>query len=150
LCDEDKDPREEFTQSLLNALGTEGSIVIYTNYETGVLNSIIEHFPQYTDELWAIIDRFKDLHAIIKNNYYHPKFYGSFSLKYLLPALVSEMSYDKLSIQDGMQASLEYLRMIDPKTSEDEKAGIRTDLLTYCGQDTEAMINIRDELLNRT
>jgi hypothetical protein len=60
------------------------------------------------------------------------------------------MSYDKLSIQDGMQASLEYLRMIDPKTSEDEKAGIRTDLLTYCGQDTEAMINIRDELLNRT
>jgi hypothetical protein len=150
LCDEDKDPREEFTQSLLDALGTAGSIDIYTSYETGVLNSIIEHFPQYTDELWAIIDRFKDLHAIIKNNYYHPKFYGSFSLKYVLPALVPEMSYDKLSIQDGMQASLEYLRMIDPKTSEDEKAGIRTDLLTYCGQDTEAMIKIREVLLNRS
>ena len=149
LCNADKDPREEFTRTLLEALGTEGSIVIYTTYETGVLNSIIEHFPQYTDELWAIIDRFKDLHAIIKNNYYHPKFYGSFSLKYILPALVPEMSYDKLSIQDGMQASIDYLRMIDSATPEEEKATIRNDLLIYCGQDTLAMVKIRDELLGR-
>jgi hypothetical protein len=147
LCKEDKDPREEFTQTLIDALGTEGSIVIYTSYETGVLNSIVEHFPHYADELWAIIDRFRDLHAIIRNNYYHPNFYGSFSLKYVLPALVPEMSYDKLSIQDGMQASLEYLRMMDPETPEEEKTRLRTDLLTYCGQDTEAMIKIRDELL---
>jgi predicted RecB family nuclease len=149
LCNEDKDPREEFTQTLLDALGTEGSIVIYTSYETGVLNSIIEHFPQYADKLQAIIDRFVDLYAIIRNNYYHPKFYGSFSLKYVLPALLPEMSYDKLSIQDGMQASLEYLRMIHPDTPEDEKTTIRDDLLTYCGQDTLAMVKIRDELLSR-
>lgn len=149
LCNEDKDPREEFTQTLLDALGTAGSIVIYTSYETGVLNSIIEHFPQYADKLQAIIDRFVDLYAIIRNNYYHPKFYGSFSLKYVLPALLPEMSYDKLSIQDGMQASLEYLRMIHPDTPEDEKTTIRDDLLTYCGQDTLAMVKIRDELLSR-
>jgi hypothetical protein len=149
LCNEDKDPREEFTQTLLDALGTEGSIVIYTSYETGVLNSIIEHFPHYADELWAIIDRFKDLHAIIRNNYYQPKFYGSFSLKYVLPALLPEMSYEKLSIQDGMQASLEYLQMIDSVTPEDEKSKIRDDLLTYCRQDTLAMVKIRDVLLSR-
>jgi hypothetical protein len=59
------------------------------------------------------------------------------------------MRYDKLSIQDGMQASLEYLRMIDPGTDEKEKAPIRADLLAYCGQDTLAMIKIRDELLSR-
>ena len=150
LCNEDKDPREEFTQTLLDVLGTEGSIVIYTSYETGVLNSLIEHFPQYADELQSVIDRFVDLYAIIKRNYYHRKFYGSFSLKYVLPALVPEMSYDKLTIQDGMQASLDYLRMIDSTTPEDEKARIRSDLLTYCGQDTLAMVKIRDELLNLT
>lgn len=148
LCNEDKDPREEFTQTLLDALGIEGSIIIYTSYETGVLNSIVEHFPHYADEIWAIIDRFKDLHAIIRNHYYHPKFYGSFSLKYVLPALVPEMGYDKLSIQEGMQASLEYLRMIDSATPEDEKTRIRSDLLTYCGQDTLAMVKIRDALLS--
>jgi predicted RecB family nuclease len=149
LCNEDKDPREEFTQTLLDALGTEGSIVIYTSYETGVLNSLIEHFPQYADKLQSVIDRFKDLYAIIRNHYYHPKFYGSFSLKYVLPALVPEMSYENLSIHEGMQASLDYLRMIDSSTPEDEKARIRSDLLTYCGQDTLAMVKIRDELLSR-
>ena len=149
LCNEDKDPREEFTQTMLDALGTKGSIVIYTSYETGILNSLIEHFPQYADELQSVIDRFVDLYAIIKRHYYHPKFYGSFSLKYVLPALVPEMSYENLSIQDGMQASLDYLRMIDAKTPKDEKAGIRDDLLTYCGQDTLAMVKIRDELLKR-
>jgi predicted RecB family nuclease len=149
LCNEDKDPREEFTTSLLDALGTEGSIVIYTSYETGVLNSLIAHFPQYADELQSVIDRFVDLYAIIRRNYYHPKFYGSFSLKYVLPALVPEMSYENLSIQDGMQASLDYLRMIDPETPEDEKVNIRDDLLIYCGQDTLAMVKIRDELLSR-
>jgi hypothetical protein len=149
LCNEDKDPREEFTQTMLDALETKGSIVIYTSYETGILNSLIEHFPQYAEELQSVIDRFVDLYAIIKRHYYHPKFYGSFSLKYVLPALVPEMSYENLSIQDGMQASLDYLRMIDSETSEDEKAKIRQDLLTYCGQDTEAMVVIRYELLKR-
>jgi hypothetical protein len=150
LCNEDKDPREEFTQTMLDALGTRGSIVIYTTYETGILNSLIEHFPQYAGELQSVIDRFVDLYAIIKRHYYHPKFYGSFSLKYVLPALVPEMSYENLSIQDGMQASLDYLRMIDSETSHDEKARIRAELLTYCGQDTLAMVKIRDELLDKT
>jgi hypothetical protein len=147
LCSEDKDPREEFTRALLNALETAGSIVIYTRYETGVLNSLIAHFPQYAEKLQSFIERFIDLHAIIRNNYYHPKFYGSFSLKHVLPALLPEMTYDKLSIQDGIQAALEYLRMIDSSTASEEKDRIRKDLLTYCGQDTLAMVKIREVLL---
>jgi hypothetical protein len=149
LSNEDKDPREEFTQTLIDALGTEGNVVIYTSYEIGVLNSIIAHFPQYADKLQSVIDRFIDLYAIIRRHYYHPRFYGSFSLKYVLPALVPEMSYDKLSIQDGIQASLNYLRMIDRDTDEKEKVTIREDLLTYCAQDTLAMVKIRDILLSR-
>jgi len=149
LCNQNNDPREEFTRTLIDALGNEGSIVVYTSYETGVLNALIEHLPQYADRLQTIIDRFVDLYAIIRRNYYHPKFYGSFSLKCVLPALVPEMSYEKLAIQDGMQASLEYLRMIDPATPAAEKDAIRNNLLTYCGQDTEAMVKIRNELLGR-
>jgi hypothetical protein len=150
LCNEDRDPREEFTKTLLDALGTRGSIVIYTSYETGVLNSLIEHLPEYADELQSVIERFIDLYKIIKDNFYAPRFYGSFSLKFVLPALVPEMSYDKLSIQEGLQASLDYLRMIDPATPEDEKSKIREDLLVYCGQDTLAMVKIREELLGKS
>ena len=32
LCDEDKDPREEFTSTLTDALGENGTIFIYTTY----------------------------------------------------------------------------------------------------------------------
>jgi hypothetical protein len=65
----------------------------------------------------------------------------------VLPALLPEMTYDKLSIQDGIQAALEYLRMMDSSTSSAEKDKIKKGLLTYCGQDTLAMVKIREELL---
>ena len=92
-------------------------------------------------------DRFVDLCALIKTHYYHPAFHGSFSLKYVLPALVPDMDYQNLAIQEGGMASLEYLRMIDPKTLAAEKKEIRKNLLAYCGQDTLAMVRIREVLL---
>ena len=41
-----------------------------------------------------------------------------------------EVNCDKLSIRGGMQASLEYLRMIAPEIPADGKTRIRSDLLT--------------------
>jgi hypothetical protein len=39
--------------------------------------------------------------------------------------------------------------MLDPSTPPGEKERIKTDLLTYCGHDTLAMVRIREELLKR-
>ena len=39
--------------------------------------------------------------------------------------------------------------MIDPETPLEDKEKIKKDLLTYCGQDTLAMLKIREELLKR-
>ena len=149
LCGEDKDPREEFARTLLEALGTNGSIVTYTTYEEGVIRGIAEDFSQYRDQLLALLGRVKDLHAIIRRNYYHPGFHGSFSLKSVLPALLPEMDYKNLEVQEGQQAGLEYLRMINNSTPFHEKEKIRKALLTYCGHDTLAMLKIREELLKR-
>ncbi len=149
LCPEDKNPAEEFTRTLLEALDTTGTIFIYTAYEKGIIKELADHLPRYQQQLNAISDRFKDLYAIIKRNFYQPKFYGSFSLKSVLPALVPDMSYKSLSIQEGSQASLEYLKMIDPDTLAEEKERIKNDLLAYCGQDTLALVKIREELLKR-
>ena len=80
LCEEDKDPREEFARTLLGALGRKGSIVTYTDYEEGVIKGLAEDFPQYHGQLLATLDRVKDLHAVIRKHYYHPGFHGSFSL----------------------------------------------------------------------
>ena len=57
------------------------------------------------------------------------------------------MDYRYLSVQEGQQAALEYLRMIDPTTLDEKKQGIRKALLEYCGQDTLAMAKIREVLL---
>jgi hypothetical protein len=149
LCLEDKDPREEFAISLVDALGSEGTIFIYTNYETRIIKALADHMPEYSDRLLAVIDRFKDLHAIIRKHFYHPRFNGSFSLKAVLPALVHDMDYNELAIQEGNQASLEYLRMMDPSTPIEEKEMIKKELLTYCGYDTLALVKIREELLIR-
>ncbi len=97
----------------------------------------------------ALLTRIKDLHKIIRRNYYHCGFHGSFSLKSVLPALIPEMNYQNLEIQEGQLAGLEYPRMIDPSASNDEKEKIKEDLLTYCGHDTLAMLKIREELLKR-
>jgi hypothetical protein len=59
------------------------------------------------------------------------------------------MKYDRLAIQEGSMASLQYLRMLDPSTPSEEKEKIRKDLLAYCGHDTLAMVKIREELLKR-
>ncbi len=97
----------------------------------------------------ALQDRFKDLQAITKKHFYMSEFHGSFSLKSVLPALVHDMSYKDMAVQEGGQASLEYLRMLDPSTADEEKKKIKGDLLTYCGYDTLAMVKIRDAFLNR-
>lgn len=150
LNESDTDPRERFVESLLDTLGGRGTIFVYSSYEKSIIKSLADHYGQLSDELHAIIDRFNDLEVIIRNNYYHPQFYGSFSIKKVLPALVPDMSYKNLEIQEGEQASLEYLKMIDSKTSVDDKKRIKNDLLAYCKQDTLAMVRIREELLKKS
>ena len=149
LCVEDKDPRNDFARSLLASLGSSGTIFIYTAYEKGIIRQLAEHLPNYRDQLMNTRDRFKDLCDIIRKYYYHPKFHGSFSLKSILPALLPEMSYDNLAIREGNQAALEYARMIDSATATSEKNRIRKELLIYCGQDTLAMVKIRELLLKQ-
>jgi len=147
LCDDDRDPRDDFTRTLLHALGQKGTIFIYTTYEKTIIERLAEYLPQYRDDLLRIPNRFKDLCAIIRHYFYHPGFHGSFSLKFVLPVLVPEMRYDTLSIKDGSHASFEYLRMIHPDTVSEEKEKIKEDLLVYCSQDTLAMVRIREQLM---
>jgi hypothetical protein len=149
LHEETDDPREAFVETLLDVLGREGTIFTYTGYEEGIIRGLAEEFPGHGDRLLETLDRIKDLHKIISKRYYHPGFHGSFSVKSVLPALLPEMNYDDLAIQDGQQAGLSYTKMVDPSTAHEERKTIRRELLTYCGHDTLAMVKIREELLKQ-
>jgi predicted RecB family nuclease len=150
LSENDHDPREDVARTLLEALGEKGTIWTYTNFESQVISDLAGRLARYQKQLQALLERCRDLYAVIRRDYYHPGFHGSFSIKNVLPVLVPSMSYGDLSIQEGGQAGFAYLRMIDPETPAAEREEIRAALWAYCRQDTLAMVKIREELLNRT
>ena len=113
------------------------------------MRQLADFLPQYSDQLLSTEDRFKDLHALVRKHAYHPNFHGSFSLKSILPALVPSMAYENLAIQDGQQASVAYLQMLDPGTSPEERAEIKRALLSYCANDTLGLVKVREELLEQ-
>ncbi len=141
------DPREAFAYSLIDALGPEGSIVVYSSYERTIIRHLAEEFPHLAERLFALSDRLFDLLKVIRESYYHPAFHGSYSIKSVLPVLVQGLSYVDLGIQGGMAASFAYPQMLATDTPVSEKANIKQSLLTYCQRDTEAMVKIFEALL---
>ena len=146
LDDGHGDPRERLIAALLEALPSEGSIVVYSSYETTVIRGLAQAFLQYADRLLALCERVIDLLQIIRGNYYHPEFHGSFSIKSVLPALVPDMTYADLEVPEGMAAAAAYARLIAGNAPEPEKAATREALLAYCELDTLAMVRVYEAL----
>ena len=140
------DPRLPLVESLLDTISDKGSVVVYTAYESRVLKSLAEFFPEYAGRLLSIQDRLWDQAVIFRNYYKHPGFKGSYSLKSVLPVLVPSLNYDELDIQDGREAQVVWCLMLDSKSEREREAMIR-DLKAYCKLDTEAMVEIHKALL---
>ncbi len=142
LHNEDTDPRASLAGSLIQNIGERGTIIHYTPFEGTILRKLGGDLPEYKTKIDTLSNRLWDLHKVIAQHYYHPGFNESYSIKSVLPALVPELSYNDLEIQDGNMASVEYLRMIDRDTDLNEKAKIRQGLIKYCEQDTLGMVEV--------
>lgn len=149
LAEGNDDPRQTFTTSLIESLGEEGSIVVYSSYEKRILTEMADLFPEQYDEITAIIERLKDLLDVVKNHTYHPKYAGSFSIKKVLPALVDGIGYDDLEIAGGSNAANAFLKLTDSTISGEERLKIRTNLLAYCKRDTEALMYVYQALRDK-
>ena len=147
LDDGSGDPRERFITGLLAAIPSQGPIVTYSSYEETVMKGLAQEFPQYESRLLALCERVVDLLRLIRGNYYHPEFHGSFSIKSVLPALVPGLAYDDLEIPEGLAATAAYARLIAGGTPQSDGAKIREALLAYCERDTEAMVRVFEALL---
>jgi hypothetical protein len=148
LADPSQDPRVGFIEQLLEDCGTSGDILVYNiGFERGKLNDLIEVFPEYSNELGSVVNRLKDLMIPFQQKwYYTPEMKGSYSIKYVLPALVPELSYDGLPIKEGATASNTFLSMVN-RTFEGDVEETRRQLLEYCKLDTYAMVKILEKLL---
>jgi hypothetical protein len=142
-ADRNVDPRFEFIDKLIEDLGNQGDIIVYNaTFEKGILNGIKSFLPQYSDEIDAIIDRIVDLIVPFRSKHvYSPDMKGSYSLKYVLPALVPHLSYENMDIGDGGAASANYLSLFD-EVDENISNEKRKKLLEYCELDTWGMVEI--------
>ncbi len=143
LADSLDDPRRAFAESLLDALGDDGPIFVYSiGVERTRMRELAALLPDLAQKIDAAIDRLVDLLPITKNNYYHPAMRGSWSIKYVLPTIAPELSYDRLSVSNGMMAQAAFMDMMDYSTSESDRERIRGELLEYCCRDTLAMVRL--------
>lgn len=136
-------PMRALAERLIKCLGDEGPVVMYTNYEERVINGLIELFPDLEGPLQDIVDRLIDLHPIVKDNYYHPKMLGSWSIKAVLPTIAPHMDYAMLAgIKEGTGASDGFIEAISSLTTQEHRDELEEQLLRYCKFDTEAMAEI--------
>ena len=147
LAQDSTDPRLRFLETLLEVLGTTGSIVVYNRqFESERLKDLAKWFPEHAKRIARLQTRLWDLLPVVRNNVYHPNFRGSFSIKSTLPALVPEMTYEGMEVAEGTAAGLTWEMLVHGQATPSEKARMRTALLAYCRQDTEAMVRVCDAL----
>ncbi len=146
IHEDDGDPRPRLIENLVEALGEEGSICVYSSFERTQIKALATAFPQYANALDDIVERLVDLLAILRGNYYHPGFHGSFSIKAVLPVVAPDLGYDDLEIADGQLASVRYARALAIDNPR-ERRGTFDSLRAYCARDTLAMVELRNALL---
>ena len=139
------DPRQRLAERLLDALGRTGSICSYSGYERQVLRALAEALPERAAALGAVEVRLFDLLPVVRHNYYHPGFRGSFSIKNVLPALVPGSGYDDLSVADGQTAAVRYVAALGSADSAERQRTFE-ELRAYCERDTLAMVELRRAL----
>lgn len=151
LGDGINNPIYDIVSSMLNDLGTTGSIVAYNDaFEKGRIKEMAYIDTENKNKLFRLVDRFVDLADIFQGGYcYNKSMGGSFSIKSVLPALFpndDELNYKKLdNVHKGDEASAAYLSLKD--LDEEKRNEIRRSLLAYCKLDTYAMVKIYQKLL---
>ena len=137
------DPRRAFAESLINALGEDGPVLVYSkSFEQARIAELAEMFTDLSPALLAINERVVDLLPMARKYYYHPKMMGSWSIKAVLPTIAPDLAYDNLVVGDGGDAQGAYSEIIHPETSEVRRLELTEGLREYCALDTLAMVRL--------
>jgi hypothetical protein len=142
-------PDAPFVAALKAALPAEGSVIAWNKpFEKGINAKLAERLPAEAAYLTAVNERVIDLMDVFSEQMVvHPGFRGKTSIKWVLPALVPRLSYKGLAIQEGATASETWNAIVTGALEPDEAEQAKRDLLTYCGLDSLAMVEIWRALL---
>lgn len=138
-----RDPRRPFAASLVNAVGTDGPVLVYNaSFERSRMRELAECFPDLKHALHAVMDRLVDLLPIARDHYYHNDMCGSWSIKAVLPTIAPDLAYDNLEVANGQRAQEAFAEIMHTETSPERRQQLRDALLLYCERDTLAMVRI--------
>lgn len=141
------DPRP-LIAARLATLPRDGTPIAWNaGFEKRCFRQLAEACPEHADALYDLEQRTVDLLPVARNHYYHRDQRGSWSIKAVLPTLAPELDYAGLEVKDGTNAQDAYLEAIAPDCPPERRRAIETALLTYCGRDTWAMVEVLRRML---
>ena len=144
------DPRRSLAEQLVKDIPKDVTTLAYNmGFEKGVIKKLSKLFPDLSEHLMNIHDNIKDLMIPFQQKKYYSKdMHGSYSIKYVLPALFPNdpsLNYKNLDlIHNGGEAMSSFQDLVNK--SKEEQKYIRERLLRYCELDTYAMVKIYEKL----
>jgi hypothetical protein len=147
------DPRRELAERLVSDIPKDVCVLAYNmSFEKTVIKNLANMYPDLREHLMCIHDNVKDLMVPFKNRYYYNKaMKGSYSIKYVLPALFPDdpsLDYHNLDLIHNGSEAMNYFADLSLQ-SEETQAYIRERLLRYCELDTYAMVKIWEKLIEQ-
>jgi hypothetical protein len=138
------DPSNSLVKQLSEDIGETGTVFVWNKtFEVGRNKELAVIHPDYADTLNNLNDRIYDLGDFVNNGFYiHPDFFGSWSIKKVLPVMVPELSYSGMEIGKGDQAMMAWWDLINDELPAHEVEKTKMALLEYCKMDTYAMVAI--------
>jgi hypothetical protein len=140
-------PMRAAADALLAALGDDGPIFVYHDFEKWRLMEMAGMFPALAPRLEAVMGRLVDLLRLTRDHYRHPALNGSYSLKTVLPTIAPDLDHALLGdVQDGLSAQAAFHEATAPDTPADRREAVRRSLLEYCALDTLALVRVAHRL----
>lgn len=129
-------------------IGPVGSVIVWHEaFEKGRNHELGEMFPEYASFMTQLNERVIDLKTPFSEGWYEDcRFYGSASIKKVLPVLVPDLSYTDLAVHEGQSAQRLWMDVVLNEKYSDKREQIFKDLLKYCALDTLAMVKIYETL----
>ena len=140
----DTSPVESLLEHLVADIGDQGSILAWSiGFEKGRNSEMGEAFPKYAALMKQFNERMIDLKNPFSKGWFTDKdFFGSASLKDVLPVLIPKLAYDDLEIQGGVTAQRVWMDAILRGKNPASRDKAIVDLKAYCERDTLAMVEI--------
>lgn len=150
LSKEDIDPRRSLAEQLVKDIPKDVCVLAYNmSFEKTVIKNLAELYNDLRDDLLKINENIKDLMIPFKNrDYYVKEMDGSYSIKYVLPALFKDdpsLNYHNLDLVHNGSEAMDTFKKLG-SYSKEEREKVRESLLKYCELDTYAMVKIYEKL----